>query len=166
MMRWLLVWLMLTMAVSAQPSTDWKTFSYLDDAFSVSAPKAFEVETGASPSGLVMRYYSLDRGHNSGWMIVTTRRSPQDHREPQQVLDEACEGGARAVGGQVVSKEPLKLGPYPGLATRVSTSGYDISVHYFVALGRIYQLIATTQNGAPGMAETQRFFDSFKVLTP
>ena len=164
-------------ATVAGQSGDWKEYIYVQDGFAILAPDKvnFERQTFASDQGNVETHiYSITAGEENVFALLLFIRPSKDRRSAQQVLDQARES---AVGegnnGRLVSQKAVALGSYPGLELeleyRYPESGaknHHSRNRYFVVGNRLYRLMSIAPAGLPLSAETDRWFKSFRLVSP
>jgi hypothetical protein len=116
--------------------------------------------------------YLLEPDKDSTFVIGYSESMLPAHRRnlpPEQVLTDACNGALAnlaAQGGREVKREPIQLGPYPGMQMKAYLSnarGYLIS-RFYLAHGRLYMAICGGTGYDDGQPNVKRFFDSFEIL--
>jgi len=160
----LLAW---TAQVGSAQGNEWAEYVYADDGFAIFAPAEPFRETGTvrGVGGPVeLHYYSIPLGHDSGFMVIHGRLHPDDQRSPQRVLTDAENGTVRGVRGSLIAEIPVSLGDYPGLQIEVEAGKYHSRNRYYVVERTLYQLLSVAPMGRPISPETDRFFNSFRLV--
>lgn len=101
---------------------------------------------------------------------VTYSDFPASHIESSsvdEILDGACQGAARNIGGTIISQKPISIGNHPGQEVKVaaSTSGKKVEVRNRIYLvgNRLYQVVVTSTPGDTEDSTANKFVNSFKL---
>lgn len=162
----LLAFVFVTAAALAD-SYEWKEYVYADDLFAISTPfpPTAEKRTVHTKFGLISaRYYSVSLGDDSGLMLAASELPPDDRRTPAQVFSEAKQRSLAGIGAEVISELPVSLEGNTGLQVEFESPKYRGRIRYFVVGRRFYQLMSVAPIGKEIPPETDRFFDSLRLM--
>jgi hypothetical protein len=154
-------------AAALAGSHEWKEYVYADDLFAISTPfpPTAEERTVKTKFGLVVaRYYSVSLGGDSGLMLTASEQHPDDHRTPPQMFSEAKQRSLAGIGAKPVSEVPVSLEGNAGVQVEFESLKYRGRIRYFVVGRRFYQLMSVAPTGKEVAPETDRFFDSFRLI--
>ena|SRR5208337_3520493 len=157
----------LVTAAALADSYGWKEYVYADDLFAVSTPfpPTVEERTVKIRFGLIVaRYYSVSLGGDSGLMLTASKRHPDDHRTPLQMFSEAKQASLPGIGAKLVSEMPVSLEGNSGTQVEFESSKYRGRIRYFVVGSMFYQIMSVAPIGKALAPETDRFFDSFRLI--
>jgi len=68
-----------------------------------------------------------------------------------------------AVKGTLTSETAVSFGKYPGLQVDVKTDAYHLRNRFFLIDQKLYQLMSGAPGTAPLDANTEYFFNSFRL---
>jgi len=155
-------------AAALADSCEWKEYVYADDLFAISTPfpPTAEESTVKTKFGLIVaRHYSVSVGGDSGLMLTASEQHPDDHRTPPQIFSEATQRSLAGIGAKLVSEAPVSLEGNAGVQVEFESPKYRGRIRYFVMGRRFYQLMSVAPIGKQFAPETDRFFDSFRLIS-
>lgn len=151
---------------SAQPTPDWKTYSYSADGFSASFPfepqfSKRDVPTDKGPFEL--RAYLAEDGAAAAYVGVCDYGSAVSDRTQDQVLDGAQQGAIDNVKGHLVSGRKIALGVYQGREFEAENDTMRFTARIYLVGTTLYQTLAAAPLEKP-YAGAARFLDSFQLI--
>ena len=121
---------------------------------------------------MTMIYVDNSANPNSSNTIYAVARSDydinsfleEDDARDQQILNEAVQGAAINVRGQVISKESFVFNGFPARRTKIEMTGAFIYANVYLIRNIIYftQVICITEKD--NNPDIQRFLDSFEII--
>lgn len=149
--------------VSAPQADKWKEYSFKSDGFAISAPS--KPVMGVEKSEIVreIHTYYLKVVEGLGILVIYSPLSPENNKSPGKVLSDGRDG---AVGknGKLVSESPISQGDYPGLDYEILTEKEHFHWRVYVANRKLYQILSYAPPGRAFLPETDRVFESFKLI--
>ena len=156
---------------SALRGSAWNDYVYSDDQFAMSAPVVPTVEkqsTRVAGGSAEAHTYTMSMGDSGAFMVFVVMRNASDQRSDQEVLDQARIGALRAANAVVMVQSNATLGPYRGSQLDLESSGNAAKKRmrdrFFVVGRRLYQLMSIAPAGESLPADTERWFDSFRLV--
>jgi hypothetical protein len=156
-------------AAADAESAPWQEYAYPADSFAMSSPRppALSKQNADGAGGSVeLHFYSVEIGDGVGFMVIASALHPSDQRAVDQVLTDAKHGGARAIDGQIVRDRPVTLGKVPGVEIEVVAKDFHARARYYLMGRTLYQVMSLAPTAQPILADTDRFYKSFRLLKP
>jgi hypothetical protein len=84
------------------------------------------------------------------------------------VLDDVAESAARAMPGtKVTEKTRIALhDKYVGLAAKLDAPNTETLARFYIANGRLFQIMVSGKHGTVNRSDAEAFFRSFEVIEP
>jgi len=161
--------LTLAVFISSPEASDWVTFSPSDSGFTVSMPASPAVSSRLiqSPSGLLTTRIASAEVSRNTHLTVSWTSYPIGVRKPKVsdlTIDKMVDALVDSRDGSNVVQHDISNGSYKARDVTFTTeNGATVRTRFFVADRRVYQLSAEWAEDFDGAAETNRFFESFKL---
>jgi hypothetical protein len=161
---------------AAPQATEWKDYSYCDDAFSISSPippkltqSNFKTPLGDPTHESI---YDIDLSPVNFFVVDVLYLTASDIRTPQRILLDYKDKALQVIDGKLLSQKPIFLDGFPGLQIefRSEFGGRQTRTRtrVFVVNKRVYAISSYAYLPAALPPDTDRFLDSFhrKSCTP
>jgi len=157
----LLLFLPVLQDVRGARSGPWITYRSPEHGYSVSFPHPPQFATDSAVSMI-----TCDLGPSGSYRVAANDIAVVG-LNPEKFLDEAVHRGASAVNGQLIGEKDIELDgnlgrEYSFAGTRNGAS-FKASGRIYVVGNKLYQLLFFDTSGADSNADTQKFFNSFKL---
>ena len=152
-------------ALSAQTS-QWRTYRYSSDGFSISLPSEPEVSKQNVPTAagtFELRAYLATDGDAALYVGVCDYGSAAAGRDPNVVLEGAKNGAVENVNAHLLSAEKITLGVYPGMKFEAENDTMHFSARIYLVGTTLYQTL-TAAPLSKSYAGTTQFMDSFQLI--
>jgi hypothetical protein len=165
---------LISLAAVAAAQTPWQEYVYANDGFAIMAPAEPLQEQlpiyvfGGTANAHV---YSIAAGNGSEFVVYIFRRHPGDKRSQQQFHEHAQHGALDSVKGKLHGKSALVLGDYRGAELEFESQhpemdkkNHHVRSRYYLVGRKVFHLMAVAPSGQPFPPETDRWFQSFRVV--
>jgi len=146
-------------------ATEWKTYRYPSDGFSVSFPSQpqlkknlLETKTGE----IVVRMYVVIL--QPAWMVTVIDYAEQaTNADPDTLLEVGKQGALSSTNAHLLSEKKITLNGNHGIQFEAESSMAHFSLRLYLVGGTLYQTMVVS-DPADKSAETTRFLDSFQLI--
>jgi hypothetical protein len=146
---------------AANAATDWHSYVYATDGFSVSAPTQLKyAATTVDTKGGKVESHQYTISDPDRTYIVSVATYPPN---TQLSLDAAVNGGVNAFQGKITAKRAVSLGGITGIDCDVTGSDWDGHFRAYLSGERLYQLITIWHKDKPPI-DFNRFDNSFHFV--
>jgi len=151
-----------------QKGVEWKPFTPRDGGWTATFPGTPERETERDADGSVTVDHGVELPDTDAYFIVMTTDFPETMEFPgaKTILNAVAE----SFEDSLKSRKDMTVEGYEGTEIEILMveEGVEVVVtnRLFMVGRRLYQIMAGTRAAEPMPVETQRFIDSFKLLTP
>lgn len=168
----LVMWLIVTRPWSAPviPHRQWQTLE-VPDRVRVSLPGTAKRTTFRLRELTMIQYWvELDDRSAVYGVAFSEERLPPELKldmELELLVKSACDnamGKPRAQGGELLGRQGLQLGPYPGSELVHRTANGRLITRTYLAGGRVYVVIAGGYKLDEEHENVKRLFDSFEII--
>lgn len=158
-----------TCSALAAPVTavDWMEYVFGNDGFAISTPdppSAVPANIHSAYGDVEAHFYNMVVSDDASFIVVVTARHPDDQRTPAQVLSDIQKHGIEGLKGEVLSQKPIMIENHPGVQIEFQSDQFHGRIRYFVAGRKSYQLVSLAKIGTPISGDTERFYDSFRLV--
>jgi DNA-binding beta-propeller fold protein YncE len=157
--------------LESEPPPAWREYSSPSAGFRVLMPGAPQrkTEMAATPDGpRPQNQLSVERSRGKALFVVLHNELTGEERtrSPEVLLDDIRKAVIEESGGQQqLTEQPLRLAGSVGRELLLEgTRKGTVRWRFYVAKGRLYQLIATYPAGAGYADDAARFLDSFQLV--
>jgi hypothetical protein len=146
------------------------TFKSPRGKFSVWMPGTATVQDQQldGPNGQITQHMFVYEGTDCAY-FVSFVDLPQVSLEGFSVLeklDQAADGGAQAINGEITGRYDIELGDYVGREVDIESTSQGLAAHshLFLVGNRLYQVMVVRPLGNELDDDMNKFFDSFKLI--
>lgn len=156
---------MLFTVVAFCQTTEWKEYVYAEDGFAVSSPLEPRIvkRTMNPVAGEVEAHFYFIPLQNSQMVVMYAPLHPNDKRTPEQALSDAKKGISLS-GATLISEKTISLGKYPGVELESEDPQNRQRGRFYAVERKMYTLAVSWPKDKPFPAESQRWYDSFRVV--
>jgi hypothetical protein len=170
---WSLTLPLLLGAVQDDLPAGWKVFASKDGGFTVhmpNAPKDPKKQVVKTSTGELNVTLVIAEGRHDSYFVVSYGDFPRaklKQGEEEKRLDQACNGAAESLRGEIRHEEPIKLeGRHPGRAFVIRKDGAVIAkMRIYLVENRLYQVMVLGKGPIFSSKEKDAgiFLDSFRL---
>jgi hypothetical protein len=146
---------------------EWPKFKSTEENFTISMPSEPKQErtSGRGPFGNGHHIYSLESNGISYTVSNSVFENPPTQpKDIKRILDFARDMVLTVTSGKLLSDKDISLESFPGREVRIEKDKKIWTLRAYIVKGRMYQLMTTEPKAKEKSPDTEKFFDSFKLL--
>jgi hypothetical protein len=156
------------LADASSAENDWTEYVFGNDGFAITTPDAPTAILGIMDSAygdVETHFYSVAVTQDEGFMVIVTDRHPDDDRTPAEALSDVQKHGVEGLKGNVIAQKMVSVDHHPGLQLDFRSDQFQGRIRYVVEGRRAYQIVSLATLGTPISPDTERFYESFRLLS-
>lgn len=157
----------LALVVCGFTQADWPTFKSTEENFTISMPGEPKQErtSGRSPFGNGHHIYSLE-SNGVGYTVSNSafENPPAQPKDIKLILDLARDMVLMVTSGKLLDEKDISVDRFPGREVRIEKGKKIWTLRAYIVKGRMYQLMTTEPKAKERNPDTEKFFNSFKLL--
>jgi len=148
---------------ACQKGDGWKEYKYRDDGFAISAPSK-PIPAPPSPEEPNTRAYGLNYGDRTMVVIAAGKLDMFEELSDKEKLQRLKDLLVRGTSSKLVSEKEISLGGNPGIDFEIEAYADHSCSRYYIVDGKFLALQSYAPSGAPFAVDTDRIFDSLRLL--
>lgn len=156
----------------APPAETWISFAPAGEGFEILTPSAFtrtEDKVATEAGDIAYVTYMSQPSEKRAYVLVHNDMPEAlvTGQDAQKMLQGARDGLVRQYRGYVDHEAPISLGEFPGLETGMQGAAqgtnFYVKSRFYLVGNRLYQIYVLVEKGYEGTADTDKYFNSFKL---
>ena len=159
----LVVLLSCCLAAACGRGDGWKEYKYRDDGFAISAPSK-PVSLPPSAEEPNTRAYGLNYGNRTEILITSGILDMWESLSDKEKLQRLKDLTVRGTVSKLVSDKEISLDGNPGIEYEIEAARFHSRSRCYLVNGKVLAVQSSAPEGAPFAADTDRIFDSLRLL--
>lgn len=149
--------------IACKKGDGWDEYKYRDAGFAISAP-SLPIPRPTSPDEPNTKAYGLKYDNRSEILITAGPLDMFEDLPDKEKLQRLKDLTVQGTSSKLISEKELSLDGNPGMELEVESHGHHMRERYYIVKGRIFGLLSSAPTGQPFVADTDRIFESFRLL--
>ena len=141
----------------------WEEYKYRDAGFAISAP-FMPIPAPPSPEEPNIRAYGIKYNNRSAIVITAGPLDMFEKLPDKEKLQRMKDLLVQGTSSKLVSEKEISLDGNPGIEYEIEGSSEHYRVRYYLMNGKFFALQSFAPSGEPFVADTDRIFDSLRLL--
>jgi hypothetical protein len=141
----------------------WEEYKYRDAGFAISAP-SLPIPLPTSPDEPNSKAYGLKYDNRSEILITAGPLDMFEDLPDKEKLQRLKDLTVQGTSGKLISEKELSLDGNPGLEMEIESRSHHLRERFYLVNGRILGIQSSAPTGQPFVADTDRIFESLRLL--
>jgi len=148
---------------ACKKSDGWEEYKYRDAGFAISAP-SLPIPRPTSPDEPNTKAYGIKYNNRSEILITAGPFDMFENLPDKEKLQRLKDLTVQGTSSKLISEKEISLDGNPGMEMEVESNRLHMRERYYIVNERILAIQSTAPIGEPFVTDTDRIFDSLRLL--
>jgi hypothetical protein len=141
----------------------WEEYKYRDAGFAISSP-LMPIPAPPSPDEPNTKAYGIKYNNRSEILITAGPLDMWENLPDQEKLQRLKDLTVQGTSSKLLSEKEILLDGNPGIEMEIENINFHLRGRYYMVNGKVFALQSTAPPGEPFVTDTDRVFDSLRLL--
>jgi hypothetical protein len=141
----------------------WEEYKYRDAGFAISAP-SLPIPRPAFPGEPNSKAYGIQYDNHSEILITAGPLDMFENLPDKEKLQRLKDLTVQGTSSKLISEREISLDGNPGMEIEIESSRHHLRQRYYLVNEKILAIQSSAPAGQPFVADTDRIFDSLRLL--